>query len=252
MSLVWTLDPGAAAGRYEEADGGSQPDVEKFPITFDTPNLSSPVDTFAVTAVDDGAGTVSIEGDHTALFPDGAQFTIAGSTGNDGAYQVVSTAFAAGATTITVASLADPTVDGTVGAPTGVEFFTPTSDEVASGIWLLDAWFEIDTAWDGTSPGGDIGTYLFASEGLFVSHEVIDMTQADEDGAAYGYGGAGLLYNPHTNNTSLLVSAANQNIRLAPLRFTDVNPLRVKIMDGFSDPGSTVGSAVLCYRLGRA
>lgn len=41
MSLVWTLDPGAAAGRYEAAGGGSGSVIGiSFDFAFDDPGLS--------------------------------------------------------------------------------------------------------------------------------------------------------------------------------------------------------------------
>jgi len=73
------------------------------------------VQPFAVTGVNAGAGLVSVAGgDSTALFPAGSTITIVGSTGNDGTYTVVGSAFG-GDTEITVDGVFPSAVaDGTV------------------------------------------------------------------------------------------------------------------------------------------
>lgn len=70
---------------------------------------------FAITAVDQGAGTITIAGDHRALFPAGSPFSVSGSTDNDGDYVVASVSFGSGNTVIdTGAPLNDGTADGDV------------------------------------------------------------------------------------------------------------------------------------------
>jgi hypothetical protein len=57
----------------------------------------------------------------------------------------------------------------------GYEFYTP-----AAGDLLLDAWFSIDTAWDGTTPLADIGSPLYtAGVYLHTTGAPVDMTQVD-------------------------------------------------------------------------
>ncbi len=70
-----------------------------------------------------GANTFTItgDGDLSASFPDASEFTVEGSTANDGQYTVVSTSFAGDPDfVITVAAVADGTDDGTVAPHAGV------------------------------------------------------------------------------------------------------------------------------------
>lgn len=66
----------------------------------------------AVAAVSAVNNTFGLTGDFLTTYPVGRQFTVSGSTGNDGDYTVTAVSLAAGVTTITVASVADATVDG--------------------------------------------------------------------------------------------------------------------------------------------
>lgn len=69
----------------------------------------------AITAVDQGAGTITIAGDHRAIFPTGSPFSVSGSSGNDGDYVVAGVSFGSGNTVIdTGNSLNDGTADGDV------------------------------------------------------------------------------------------------------------------------------------------
>lgn len=59
--------------------------------------------------------TISGDGDLSAQFPDDGYFTITGSTGNDGAYQIASTGYGAPNFTVVVTqAIPDDTVDGTI------------------------------------------------------------------------------------------------------------------------------------------
>lgn len=71
-------------------------------------------DTYAVAAVSTGADTISIAGNHVAQFYAGRAFTVAGSTGNDGAYVVISSVFSTPNTVISVALVASAVADGNV------------------------------------------------------------------------------------------------------------------------------------------
>lgn len=64
--------------------------------------------------------TISDDGDLTASFPDGSEFTVEGSTGNDGQYTVVGTAYGAPDFVITVAAVADGTDNGSIAPHAGV------------------------------------------------------------------------------------------------------------------------------------
>ena len=77
---------------------------------------------YTIDDADDVANTFTItgDGDLTTSFPDGSEFTVEGSTGNDGQYTVVGTSFAGAPDfVITVAAVADGTDDGTIAPHAG-------------------------------------------------------------------------------------------------------------------------------------
>lgn len=76
--------------------------------------------TLAITAVNQGAKTFTVAGDQSRYFVPGRTFPVAGSTGNDGTYTIVSAVYGA-ATVITVSeAIPDSTADGNIAAPNGV------------------------------------------------------------------------------------------------------------------------------------
>lgn len=69
------------------------------------------------TVVDGAGGSVQVSGDHTGEFAAGTDFTIVGSSSNDGSYTVASVSESGGTTTIVIEAdqtLADTTADGDV------------------------------------------------------------------------------------------------------------------------------------------
>jgi hypothetical protein len=181
------------------------------------------------------------------------------------------------------------TVGGSGGAPTvrkfsfayntpglaaGYAFYTPTPGDL-----LLNAWFEILTAWNGTTPLGDIGYAPFTTGpvGLwnyaFGGYQV-DMTQAAVQGAGPTGVGPVSMINGFTELYSLQgvgnawdalnvpaipsTPAAQQQFGFitpvyifpsVPLRFLDATPLSVCVsrtgMTNGASPGSSQGSAIL-------
>jgi len=87
---------------------------------------------------------------------------------------------------------------------TGAVVYTPTVGDV-----LLDAWIEIDTAWDGTTPLGDFGPFADTNQGLLVEAglSALKMDAAESDG---GYGANGLLNGAQVR--SLAMSHTLRNI----------------------------------------
>lgn len=152
---------------------------------------------------------------------------------------------------------------------TGAAVYTPTVGDI-----LMDAWIEIDTAWDGTTPLGDIGEFdPGGSGGLFSSiASAVDMTIADFANnlanpgvllsssirtltAAYALATArdGLRTTPGDNPQGL-TGIGNPTFLdaeggLLPARFTTADPIKVCVsQDGTNtgtDPGSTQGQAIL-------
>jgi hypothetical protein len=88
-------------------------------------NIVASLPAYTITAVDADVDTVTFQPStdiSTDSFPDGSEFTIAGSNANDGQYTVVSTAWVSPNLTITIAaaSLTDANVSGTVSPHAGV------------------------------------------------------------------------------------------------------------------------------------
>lgn len=116
----------------------------------------------------------------------------------------------------------------------GIEFFTPTVGDI-----LLDAWIEIDTAWDQTAKG-QIGTFDGSTFGII--YELADVTIADTD--QHGYG-AGLLMNE--NSPAASSNDASAVYRIVPGKFIAATPLKVCVSAdgaaGGADPGASEGVA---------
>jgi len=99
---------------------------------------------YAITDADDVANTFKVADDMTAYFTDGVEFTVSGSTGNDGDYTTVGNAtFAAGETTITVANVPDGTddgdiVDGRVDVDFGAGMIKKTDDDIDGVTAFMD------------------------------------------------------------------------------------------------------------------
>lgn len=153
------------------------------------------------------------------------------------------------------------------GLANGISVYSPNAGDV-----LLALWVEIDTAWDGTTPLGDVGQFVGPS-GIFHSllngdgGACLDMTSADISVPLIGGdlliatqgsdvastlavtripaqvgtdGGTGLL---------LLSGAATSGARILPGKFTSNTPIQVVVSTdgttGGDDPAATQGSATL-------
>ena len=139
------------------------------------------------------------------------------------------------------------------GLTAGVAFYTPTVGDI-----LLDAWFEIDTAWNGTTPLGDIGQFLSGnSQGFFGAwgEPPTDMTSADGAtntdtllwGQVSGVGSGG---------SSDLAKSITAEARGTPAKFTTTDPLKVVVSQtgqtGGASPASSAGSAVIFLKIAHA
>lgn len=128
---------------------------------------------------------------------------------------------------------------------TGHPIYTPTVGDI-----LLDAWLEVDTAWDGTSPRFDFGSFLFGTPGLFALAnypiQILDLEIGDASpDPTVLFGGTG--------NSSL--QQVQDTNRIVPAKFISrfgtqvTDPLKIVVsQDGTPtgvDPGSTQGAAVL-------
>lgn len=126
----------------------------------------------------------------------------------------------------------------TPGLTGGHAVYTPKKGQV-----LLDAWVEVDVAWQGGAQALlDLGTFAGTPEGLF-SSAGLQFDLANGDIESYG---RGMLYN--ANNPSLAGAGITNGgtARIAPLRFTTTDPFKVVVSQngkvGGDNPGSTQGS----------
>jgi hypothetical protein len=133
---------------------------------------------------------------------------------------------------------------GAAGLNNGVALFTPTV-----GDFLLDAWVEIDTAWNGTTPLGDIGTFGGGHPGWFAyAVGPIDMTSPDLTGGL----DPNLLQGSGVTPGSDLLTVAIKDLsdqRTLPAKFTTATPVLFVVsqngLKGGASPGATTGAAVV-------
>lgn len=133
----------------------------------------------------------------------------------------------------------------TVGLVDGVAFgWTPAANDV-----LVDAWFEVDEAWDGTTPTADIGPFTDLTYGVFAQAEAVNLAVADV-GAAFD----SMSQSSETASTPSLAgtglaSLVQKRKRHAPGSVYVSEPWKVVVSQdgtkGGADPGSAQGAARL-------
>jgi hypothetical protein len=141
------------------------------------------------------------------------------------------------------------------GILTGFDVYTPTIGDV-----LLDAWIEIDTAWDGTTPLFDFGDFTggpaSTDEGWFGQGTVGALSLGFADGSFLSSLLLGQENNGTTDSDFQQASVAamgqfsgNSRWRSLPAKFIVADPIKVCVsQDGTTtgaDPGSTVGAGAL-------
>ena len=147
------------------------------------------------------------------------------------------------APTPTVQHFAMPLAFDTPGLATGIPVtgYTPQVGDI-----ILMAWFAIDTAWDGTTPTGDIGTDTFftaAGEGLFLSATGVGSVNMGNTNSAFG----GVSWVDATQPIYTASPAAQSSC--PPTELTTTDTLKVCVSQTGTptggDPGSTQGAGVL-------
>lgn len=132
----------------------------------------------------------------------------------------------------------------------GAPLYTPTVGDI-----LLDAWIEIIVPWNGTTPQGDVGTFIVTPGGGFFSFRntapfAVDMTIADFDGTS-GVLMSGVQNSGGGLNTiaSLMSVSLSAQLRVVPAKFIAPNPIKICVsqtgLNDGSDPGATQGAASL-------
>jgi len=138
-------------------------------------------------------------------------------------------------------------VFNTANLTTGAALYTPTVGDV-----LLDAWIEVDTAWDGTTPLADIGLFTAGGppQGLFANAlanpSTVDMTKADTSSVT---GMLSTTGGSNSNGSLVELAAEFGNERTVPSKFVSTSPVCVCVTQtgapGGSSPGASQGAAVL-------
>lgn len=141
-----------------------------------------------------------------------------------------------------------PFTFATAGLLTGATVYTPTIGDI-----LLNAWLEVDTAWDGTTPFGDFGGFQANFGWLGNEKGPKDMTIADTheqwgDELLTEDNGAGNA--PGDMLMGWLDSLTSQAwFRGVPAKFRTATPVKVCVsQNGQStgaDPGAMQGAAIL-------
>lgn len=214
-----------------------------FPFAFDTPGLVP--QHFAITAVNQGAKTLTFAGDHRALFPDASTVVVQGSTANDGSYtQNGAAALVGGDTVITThealpSAVADGTLVDITTAGVVVPGWTPAVDDI-----ILIEYISYAANWDGTFPTYDtyIGTAIDAQAGTFASFATTaSLSDSNPDLAVVNAHGA----TPQNN----AIPGVSFGFITGYVHVLSGGALRVVVsQDGTpsgADPGSTHGAAVL-------
>lgn len=146
----------------------------------------------------------------------------------------------------------------------GYAVYTPNVGDI-----LLDAWIEIDTAWNGTTPFGDIG-WASSTAGLFAltAGNLVSMLHADTNyisDEASGYGSSSLSSAQILGNVKVGLEASGASSpyslsgvvtpfldsapRTVPLKFVTANSLYIWVtqngLSNGSSPSASQGSGVL-------
>lgn len=207
-------------------------------------------------SVSDGETTVS---DVTSVVFTGA--TVSAGEGDGEADVDISGEGGSGTPMVRVFSFAYNTPDLT----TGADAYTPAEGEI-----ILDLWIEIDIAWNGTTPSGDVSpTFADTAAGLIATTlgQPVAMEYADGadfgDGAIYGNSLSDMLSASTLDAAQGAMEAAGGSspytlqgngsrgggTRLMPFKMTASQPIQVVVSQdgtaGGASPGSTQGAAKL-------
>ncbi len=135
----------------------------------------------------------------------------------------------------------------TEGVPIG---YTPAVGDV-----LIDAWFEVVEAWDGTTPLADIGPFDPFTYGVFGDYIAVNLMLSDTGSGSYdistseNQGGSAPLSSSPSLASSVHVQGGRAIMRQAPASIFAAKPwLLVVSQDGTkggADPGSAQGAARL-------
>ena len=134
---------------------------------------------------------------------------------------------------------------------TGVAFYTP-----AVGDILLDAWIEVDTGFNGTTPTADIGQFVASNSGIFGINAIsvlldiadsttnapslLTATSGVDFGSGVGHGGYAVSGTQLEFNSS---TPSLSGFRAVPGKFTTTDALKLVVSQNGQKGGSAIGGS---------
>lgn len=136
----------------------------------------------------------------------------------------------------------------TSGINNGVTVYTPTVGDV-----LLDWFIIVDTAFDGTTPLADVGTFVGTTQGLWAATDAPGSaftlgTSGNELGGTGVLGGPGIS-SPGQNALGVIGDGIANSEPVLPAVFTAANPLKLVVSQDGLKGGSAIGGAAGAGRL---
>lgn len=119
---------------------------------------------------------------------------------------------------------------------TGVTVYTP-----AVGDWLLDAWFSVTTAWNGTTPMGDLAQFSLLSNGApgWIATETGDAELMD---SGVDQAGAGDQYIWSPFGAAMIQQGNDGTARLSGY-FASVDPIQYIVTQDGTKNGAATGAS---------
>jgi hypothetical protein len=140
---------------------------------------------YAITTADTGDNHFTVAGDQTNQFDVGDTFTVTGSTGNDGAYTVVTALLVGSDTEITVASVVDATADGSINHSALDNTLADSTNDYVDG-WLEFSWLDASANPQTLAQmkirvhrridDGAVGTPVPTSPSYYTASEILDLS----------------------------------------------------------------------------
>jgi len=131
----------------------------------------------------------------------------------------------------------------TANLDTGAPLYVPTP-----GDFLLDAWISVDTAFDGTTPLGDLLIQGFAGF-IATINTALSIHVFQDMKTAWIVGPTGTMFDSDENNDIAALSSYLLALQYVPSKFATNAPVCMVVSkDGTptgGDPGSTVGAGTL-------
>jgi hypothetical protein len=123
----------------------------------------------------------------------------------------------------------------------GFTLYTPVVGDI-----LMDAYVEITTAWNGTTPTADVGTGVGVNIGLFGNIDAaFSVATATNENGGTGTRTSGAASGPY----SLQVRAGNAGFGSGFATFTATNPLLIWVtqdgLQGGASPGASAGAGTV-------